>query len=585
MQQQPIILLKSGTEASKGPGLIVANINACEQLVQSIRTTLGPRGQDKLIQSYKGINITNDGATIMQLLNVVHPAARILVEISESQDAEIGDGTTSVVLLAGELLGEAKSFIEDGVNAQLIVAGYRKACRLALARSEQVAINLETKTEQERKELVMRVAETSLNSKLLSNHKKLFGAMCYEAVSRLDPAAMNKNMVGIKKVAGGSVEDSFLVDGVAFAKTFSYAGFENAPKKFDNGPKILLLQIELEIKAEKENAEIRVETAADYQKMIDSEWEIIYEKLDAIVNSGANIVLSRLAIGDLATQYLADRKVFCAGRVDELDMKRTSKACGGKILRTVSQIRPEDLGTCDSFEEIQIGKERFNVFRNAPTSELAQTSRAQSATIILRGGACQFIDEAERSLNDAIMTASRALSSSKLVAGGGALDTHLSCYLSREAEKIEGKQQLIIKAFARALDVIPRVLASNSGLDAIQVLNELRATHFASLEKDAAEDKASGDVSGSSANIDWVGVDCMGLNTPASDEALEKEEGVRSGVTNTLTASVLEPLGVKLNSYSAATEAACAILSIDELIKNPKSNPEPNGPGPRPVRR
>lgn len=533
MMTQPIILLKEGTEASQGKSLILSNIKACQQIVETIKTTLGPRGQDKLMVSGSNtVSITNDGATIMDLLSIVHPAAAMLADISHSQDAEVGDGTTSVVIMAGEFLEEARTFIEDGVHPQLIVAGYRRACQLAIDKIKELQVDLSNLSPEEKKNTIQKCAETALNSKLLANHKAMFGAMVYRAVARLD-SVMDKSMIGVKKVPGGSVTDSFYLDGVAFKKTFSYAGFEAAPKHFTK-PKILLLNLELELKAEKENAEIRIDKPEDYQKMIDAEWNIIYEKLDLIVKAGANIVLSRLAIGDLATQYFADRHVFCAGRVDEADMKRTARACGAKILTTVSNLNVNDMGTCGTFEERQIGNDRYNVFADCP--------KAGAATIVLRGGAHQFIDEAERSLNDSIMTCCRALQSEAVVGGGGAVEMELSAYLREYSRQIAGKQQLIINAYARALEVIPRTLASNAGLDPTDILNKLRQLHNRKSE-----------------DTRWFGVDCLG------------PEGVFDAVKN----FVWEPVMIKLNALSAATEAACSVLSVDEMIKNPKSNPDP----------
>ena len=249
--------------------------------------------------------------------------------------------------------------------------------------------------------------------------------MVVTAVSKLDDD-LNKNMIGIKKVTGGSITESQLIEGVAFKKTFSYAGFEQQTKKFDN-PKICILNMELELKSEKENAEIRIENPDDYQSMVDAEWRILYEKLEKIVESGANVVLSKLPIGDLATQYFADRGLFCAGRVNIEDLKRVAAATGGQIQTT----NPEVLGSCGKFEEVQIGGERYNVFTGC--------DKAKSVTLILRGGAEQFIEEAARSLNDAIMIVRRAIKAYAVVAGGGAIEMELSRYLRDYLRTISGK--------------------------------------------------------------------------------------------------------------------------------------------------
>ena len=289
-----------------------------------IKTTLGPRGMDKLIHVQRDVTISNDGATIISKLDIVHPAAKTLVDIAQSQDNEVGDGTTSVVLFAGELLKEAKQYIEEGMHSQLIIKGYREAMNSAIKRIREISVKVGDKEDSLKRDMLKKCAMTALNSKLISTYKEFFGEMVVQAVEKLDDEK-DKVMIGIKKVTGGSVTDSFLVNGVAFKKSFSYAGFEQAPKKFAN-PKILLLNLELELKSEKENAEIRLSNPEDFQKIVDAEWNIIYEKLENIAKSGAQVVLSRLPIGDLATQYFADRGIFCAGRVKQDDLARVAKA-------------------------------------------------------------------------------------------------------------------------------------------------------------------------------------------------------------------------------------------------------------------
>ncbi|CAI9094437.1 OLC1v1030178C1, partial [Oldenlandia corymbosa var. corymbosa] len=351
MMQPQIILLKEGTDTSQGKPQLVSNINACMAVADVVRTTLGPRGMDKLIHDDKGTTISNDGATIMKLLDIIHPAAKILVEIAKSQDSEVGDGTTTVVLLAAEFLKEAKPFIEDGVHPQNLIRSYRTAGQLAIAKVKELAVSIEGKSLEEKKSLLAKCAATTLSSKLIGGEKDFFATMVVDAVLAIGNDD-RLNMIGIKKVPGGTMRDSFLVDGVAFKKTFSYAGFEQQPKKFLN-PKILLLNIELELKSEKENAEIRLSDPSQYQSIVDAEWNIIYDKLDKCVKSGAKIILSRLAIGDLATQYFADRDIFCAGRVTEEDLNRVAAATGGTVQTTVNNVIDEVLGSCEVFEEKQ----------------------------------------------------------------------------------------------------------------------------------------------------------------------------------------------------------------------------------------
>jgi len=524
--QPQIVLLKDGTESSQGKQQVISNINACSAIVDAVRTTLGPRGMDKLIVDARGkATISNDGATIMKLLDVVHPAAKTLVDIAKSQDAEVGDGTTSVVILAGEFLKQCKPFVEEGVHPRVIIRAFRKATALALEKIKEISIKIDKNNPEQYRELLERCAATSMSSKLIHQQKDLFSKMVVQAVMMLDAQTLPLNMIGIKKVQGGALEDTLLVDGVAFKKTFSYAGFE-MQKKVYTKPKIALLNIELELKAEKDNAEVRLENVEEYQKVVDAEWNILYDKLDRIAASGAKIVLSKLPIGDVATQYFSDREMFCAGRVVEEDLNRTMKSCGGAIQSTVHDLNDETLGTCETFEEKQIGGERFNLFRGCPKS--------QSCTIILRGGAEQFMEETERSLHDAIMIVRRAMQNDSVVAGGGAIDMELSKYLRNYSRTIAGKEQLIIGAMAKAFEVIARQLCDNAGFDATNILNKLRQKH-------------AGD------GI-WYGVDIM-----------------NEDIADNYAACVWEPAIVKANAITAASEATCLLLSVDETVKNPRS--------------
>ncbi|EEQ27563.1 T-complex protein 1 subunit eta [Microsporum canis CBS 113480] len=531
-QTPTIIVLKEGTDASQGKGQILSNINACVAVQNTIKSTLGPYGGDLLLVDTNGKQtITNDGATVMKLLDIVHPAARILTDIARSQDAEVGDGTTSVVVLAGEILREVRDLVDQDVSAQTIIKGLRKASAMCINRIKEIAIDMKDAAGGEAKkiETLRRLAGTAMNSKLIKRNSDFFTKMVVDAVLPLDQDDLNEKLIGVKKITGGALQDSQFINGVAFKKTFSYAGFEQQPKAFKN-PKIVCLNVELELKSEKDNAEVRVEQVSEYQAIVDAEWQIIYNKLEALYKTGAKVVLSKLPIGDLATQYFADRDIFCAGRVSSDDMERVNKATGSSTQSTCTDIQEHHLGSCGSFEERQIGGERFNIFAECPG--------AKTCTLILRGGAEQFIAEAERSLHDAIMIVKRALRNTNVVAGGGATEMDLSGYIHRYADvNVPHKQQAVVKAFAKALEVIPRQLCDNAGFDATDILNQLRVEH-------------------KKGNI-WAGVD------------FDKE-----GVRDNMKAFVWEPSLVKVNAIQSAVEAACLILSVDETIKSA----QPQGP-------
>jgi T-complex protein 1 subunit eta len=558
-----IVLLKEGTDTSQGTGQLLSNITACSLIVDTLKTTLGPRGMDKLIVGEDGqMTISNDGATIVKLLDVVHPAARVLVDIARAQDAEVGDGTTSVILLAGELLNAAKPFVEEGLSPRLILQTYRQARDLAVQFVRQLAIPLEdlivncssstkpdssNETEKEGRthddavkeltaneiprEVLEKCAATSMNSKLIANDKDYFKKLVVDAVLCTAEEPQAEKLVGIKKIQGGSLTDSFLVSGVAFDKTFSYAGFEQQPKHFDD-PAVLCLNLELELKAEKDNAEVRIGTVQDYQAIVDAEWAVLFDKLHRIHDSGAKIVLSRLPIGDVATQFFADRGIFCAGRVPADDLERTVAAVGGSVQTSVQDLDPvKHLGRCVRFDETLIGSKRVNVF----TGGLKQS---RTCTLILRGGSEQFLAEVERSLHDALMVVRRTLKHRKIVGGGGSTEMQVAKHLREHSMSIAGKAQMLMAAFARAFEAIPRQLCDNAGIDANDLLTQLRKVHAMS-QKSAC----------------WMGIDL------ASES-----------VGDMLQLGVWEPVLVKENMISAAVEAACMILSIDLTLKPPEQS-------------
>lgn len=521
MIRPPILLLREGVDQSQGLGQLISNINACHAIGEILSSTLGPRGMDKLLHNgnHRRAIVTNDGATLMNELDIVHNAARLLVDVSKSQDEEIGDGTTTVVVISCALMDSIKGYLEDSVHPQVIIRAFRQALNLSIRKLNEVAVTIDGSE----RSVLEQCAATTLRSKLVSDSRDFFAKMVVDAVLNLDDE-LRLTDLGVKLVKGGSIGESFFVPGVAFKRTFFYAGFDQQPKKFST-PKILLLNVELELKAEGTGAEVRVEDSSKFQEIVDAEWKIIFNKLEECIKSGANIVLSKKPIGDVATQFFADQGVFCAGRVPDDDIQRMAKATGGVILSTTSSINPEWLGTCGVFEERQVGSKRFNVFTEC---------QGKSATIVLRGGAKEFLEEAKRSIHDAIMIVRRTKKAQKVVGGGGAIEMTIAHFLRESALKLEGKSQLIIEAYADALESIPRALANNAGFDSFAILNKLRSIHA----------KPEGT---------WFGVD------------VEKGD-----IIDSIKSFIWEPLVVKLNALKAATEAACTIIGVDETVAIPE---------------
>ncbi|NWH42043.1 TCPH protein, partial [Chloropsis hardwickii] len=398
-QPTPVILLKEGTDTSQGIPQLVSNINACQVIAEAVRTTLGPRGMDKLIVDERGkATISNDGATILKLLDVVHPAAKTLVDIAKSQDAEVGDGTTSVTLLAAEFLKQVKPYVEEGLHPQIIIRAFRTATQLAVNKIKDIAVSVKKEDKDEQRSLLEKCAATALSSKLISQSKEFFSKMVVDAVMMLDDLLQLK-MIGIKKVQGGALEDSQLVAGVAFKKTFSYAGFEMQPKKYQS-PKIALLNVELELKAEKDNAEVRVNTVEVRAR---GAWPASF----SLGHLGLLLQRGQEEMGQPWSSWLSLRSGACwevAVGCQQWQLHvclHSLQACGGSIQTSVNALSDDVLGCCELFEETQIGGERYNLFTGCP--------KAKTCTIILRGGAEQFMEETERSLHDAIMIVRRAI--------------------------------------------------------------------------------------------------------------------------------------------------------------------------------
>uniref|UniRef100_A0ACB8E9B3 T-complex protein 1 subunit eta n=1 Tax=Sphaerodactylus townsendi TaxID=933632 RepID=A0ACB8E9B3_9SAUR len=523
MMPTPVILLKEGTDTSQGVPQLVSNINACQVIAEAVRTTLGPRGMDKLIVDDRGkATISNDGATILKLLDVVHPAARTLVDIAKSQDAEVGDGTTSVTLLAAEFLKQIKPYIEEGLHPQIIIRAFRTATQLAVRKIQTIAVTIKKTDFEEFKGLLEKCAATALSSKLIAQHKDFFAKMVVDAVMLLDELLQIK-MIGIKKVQGGALESSQPeVAGVSPQRRRkpSLNGFES---------------FEMQTKKYKLTQDCPVERRIGTQAMAEKDngrrlpghcgrrvEHLVRQAREAAHLEARNWCFPSCPSAYIITQYFADKGhvvlalVECRGRSQENHDEPVEDPSRPKRQRLTP-------GRPGAFAH---SLRRYNFFTGCP--------KAKTCTIILRGGAEQFMEETERSLHDAIMIVRRAIKNDSVVAGGGAIEMELSKYLRDYSRTIPGKQQLLIGAYAKALEIIPRQLCDNAGFDATNILNKLRAKH------------AQGGM--------WYGVD-------VSNE----------DIADNFEAFVWEPAVVRINALTAAAEAACLIVSVDETIKNPRS--------------
>jgi T-complex protein 1 subunit eta len=517
------LILKKDSSELNMKSIFNSNIESCFRISDYIRSTLGPSSMDKILHiNNEEIIVTNDGATILNYLNISHPIAKILVEISKSQDFEVGDGTTSVCLFSAELLLIAKNLIEEGIHPKVISKGFRKSGLIAIQMLNEFSEKIQDPDLALLKKTLMSCCATSLNSKLISGKRHVFSEMIVNICIYMGKD-FDTNMISVKSIIGGSINDSFFIKGIGIKKPFSYAGSEKQFKKY-YFPNILAVNLELEIKSEKDNSESRVKSIKTFQEIIDAEWSIIYEKLDKISQANANVIFSKLPIGDLATQYFAERGILCGGRISNDDMTRISKGTSAQIVTSTTDIKRNILGKCNLIEEKQIGNERFLILLGC---------KLESVTIIIRGASDNLLDEAKRCLNDGMMVVKKTMKNQTIVGGAGAIEMRLSCRLRKYAETLSGQNQLIVSKYAQALEIVPKTLCENAGLDFMPLLSELRYIHY---------------------NTDcWSGIN------------------VETGkIFSSYDNYIWEPALVKINALQAATEAACAIITTDKIL--PLSN-------------
>jgi archaeal chaperonin len=538
-QQVPILVLREGTTETKDKDAKRNNITAAKVVAELVKTSLGPRGMDKmLVNSIGDVTITNDGATILKEIDVEHPAAKMMVEVAKSVDNEVGDGTTSSVVLAGALIEKAEELINKEVHATVIVDGYQEASEKALDILKQ---DIAIKSNAEDKELLNKIAFTSMASKLVANDAQILSNIVVDAVlsiaEKLKEDGANKikidiDNIKVEKKAGASIHDTQLIHGIILDKEVVHGAM---PKKID-GAKIALLNCPLEIEKTEMSAEIRINQPQQMQRFLDEENRMLRSMVDKIKSSGANVVLCQKGIDDLAQHHLAKEGIVAVRRIKESDMTKLSKATGAKIITNIDELSGSDLGSADLVEERKVETDKW-VF-------VEGCKNPNALSILVRGGSQKIVDEAERSIHDAIMAVKDVVEYPYVIVGGGASEIAISQKIREWSGSLSSREQLAAEKFADALESIPLVLAENAGMDIIDTQVQLRAK------------------SSSTGKVRY-GVDVL--------------EGKVADLTSE---NVYEPLLVKEQIIKSAVETASMILRIDNVIAASKSKGA--GASPRP---
>ena len=528
----PVVLLKEGGTETKGRDAQKNNIGAAKIIAEIIHTSLGPRGMDKmLVDSLGDVTITNDGATILKEIDVQHPAAKMLVEISKTTDNEVGDGTTSAVVLAGALLEHAELLIDQDVHPTIIVDGYRKAGKKAKQFLESIA----DKVVANDKVILTKVAKTSMQTKLVRKDSAQLADIVVKSVISVsekigDVHDVDIDDIKVEKKAGGSVKDSMIIQGIVLDKEIVHGGM---PRHASNA-KIALINTALEISKTETDAKINISNPQQLKSFLDEENNMLKTMVDKVIGSGATVVLCQKGIDDMAQHYLAKAGIIAVRRIKESDLTKLAKATGARIITNLDDLFEKDLGSAETVEERKIEEDKW-VF-------VEGCKHPKSVTLLLRGGSQRVVDEVERSVHDALMVVRDVMLKPEIVAGGGAPETFAATKLRGWAKSLEGREQLAVEKFADALETIPLTLAENAGMDPIDTLTLLRS-------KQQKGEK-------------WTGIDVM-----------------KGKISNMKSGDIIEPLAVKLQIVSASTEAACMILRIDDVIATQKSAGGPPGGG------
>ncbi len=517
---QQVIVLKEDTDRQRGRDARRSNMMAAQIIAEVLKTTLGPKGMDKmLIDSLGDITITSDGATVLDEIDVQHPAAKMMIEVAKTQDKEVGDGTTTSVLLAGALLGKASDLIDDNIHPSIIITGYQAAADKALEALEKASIDVDM----EDHETLMKLSNTSIRGKAVSNARDHLSRVVIDAIKQIiehrngDVIADVDNVQIVKK-EGASLRETALIKGIIVDKEVVHAGM---PKKI-KGAKIALIDTPLEVKKTEFDAEIRITSPESIKAFLDQESDMLKKKVDQVVATGANVVFCQKGIDDMAQHYLAKAGVLGSRRVKKSYMEKLSKATGGKVVNNLADLKAEDLGICGSVEEKKVGNDKM-IF-------VEECKDPQAVAIFIRAGLERMLDEAERALNDALYVISDVAEVPQMVSGGGSIEMEMAKAVREYAASVGGREQLAIEAFAEALEVIPRTLSENAGLDILDTMVAMKAAH-------AKKGGAS------------MGVNVFG-----------------EGVIDMLKEGVVEPKVVKEQAIKSGIEVASMILRIDDVV-------------------
>ncbi len=528
----PVIVLKEGSKQSRGRDAQRNNINAAKFIAEIIQTSLGPRGMDKMLVDTLGdITITNDGATILKEIDVQHPAAKMMVEVAKATDSEVGDGTTSSVILAGSLLEKAESLIDDEIHPVIIADGYKKASIKAIEFLKEIAVKIEPKN----KEILEKIAHTSMQTKLVSLEATDLAKLAVDAVlsvmeEKNNSFKVNLDNIKIEKKTGGSISDSELVSGIILDKEIVHSGM---PRKIENA-QIALISEALEIKKTEFEAKLNISSPSQIKSFMEEESQLLKDIADKIKSTNANVVLCQKGIDDIIQHYMGKEGILAVRRIKESDMSKLAKSTGGRIVGSVNDLNNTDLGSAQNVEEKRIEEDNW-VF-------IEGCKNPKAISILIRGGSQRVIDEADRSMHDALMVVKDVIEKPEIVYGGGSPEAYVALKIRDWAKSLSGREQLAVEKFADAMESIPVALAKNAGMNSIDSITQLRA------KQNAGEC--------------FTGVDVI--------------NGI---ITNFEKLGIIEPLKVKEQIIKSATETANMILRIDNVIAVSRSGPSESPQG------